>query len=110
MTSQTSQERWFMAKRKVTSRKDALLSKKRWQLQAAKAQFSEVFRRARSEGPQWVTKQDREAVVIVRAEEFERLSRGRQPESLVEFFAKSPLAKVDLRFDRRSDYGRDIEL
>ena len=71
---------------------------------------SEVFRRARSEGPQWVTKQDREAVVIIQAEEYERLSRARQPESLVEFFAKSPLAEVDLRFDRRSDYGRDIEL
>src|SRR5215468_5029998 len=102
-----------MAKRKATSRnvaKSERLSGKRWQLQAAKAQFSEVVRRARSEGPQWVTKQDREAVVIVQAEEFERLSRARQPESLVEFFRKSPLAELDLRFDRRSDYGRDIEL
>ena len=102
-----------MAKRKVRSHKAAkskLSSKKRWQLEAAKAQFSEVFRRARSEGPQWVTKQDREAVVIVQAEEFERLCRARQPESLVEFFAKSPLAEVDFHFDRRSDYGRDIEL
>ena len=102
-----------MAKRKVRGHKPAeseLLSKKRWQLQAAKAQFSEVFRRARPEGPQWVTKQDREAVVIIRAEEYERLSRARQPESLVEFFAKSPLAEVDLRFDRGSDYGRNIEL
>ena len=89
-----------MAKRKVRGHKTAkseLLSKKRWQLQAAKAQFSEVFRRARSEGPQWVTKQDREAVVIVQAEEFERLTRARQPVSHVEFFRKSPLAEVDLR-------------
>src|SRR5262249_7554724 len=102
-----------MAKRKGRGPKDAnarRVTKKRWQGQAAKAQFSEVFRRARSEGPQWVTKQDREAVVIVQAEEFERLTRARQPESLVEFFAKSPLAEVDLCFDRRSDYGRDIEL
>jgi prevent-host-death family protein len=102
-----------MPKGRVTDHKAAkskLLSRKRWQLQAAKAQFSEVFRRARSEGPQWVTRQDREAVVIVQAEEFERLSRARQPESLVEFFRKSPLAEVDLRFDRKSDYGMDIEL
>ena len=27
-----------------------------WQLQTAKAQFSELFRKARSEGPQWVTR------------------------------------------------------
>src|SRR5262252_7088528 len=46
-----------------------------WQLQTAKAQFSEVFRRARAEGPQWVTRQNKEAVVILRAEDFERLAR-----------------------------------
>ena len=39
----------------------------RWQLQTAKARFSEVFRRARSEGPQWITRQDREAVVMLPA-------------------------------------------
>lgn len=82
-----------------------------WQLQTAKAQFSEVFRRARSEGPQWVTRQDREAVVIVQAEEFERLSRrSRQPDSLVEFFAKSPMAGVELDLTRPLDYGRDVDL
>lgn len=97
-----------MPKRKTRTRK--AIPRKRWQLQTAKAQFSEVFRRARSEGPQWVTKQDREAVVIIQAEEFERLSRARQPESLVDFFRKSPLAEVDLRLERRSDFGRDIEL
>src|SRR5438552_8900651 len=42
----------------------------RWQLQTARARFSEVFRRARSEGPQWITRQDREAVVMLPAEEF----------------------------------------
>ena len=44
----------------------------RWQLQTAKSRFSEVFHRARAEGPQYVTRQGKEAVVIVRAEEFER--------------------------------------
>src|SRR6516162_5640106 len=114
MTSQTSQERWFMAKRKVTSRKDAkseLLSKKRWQLQSAKAQFSEVFRRARSEGPQWVTRQDKEAVVMLAAEEYERISAlSRQPKSLIEFFARSPLAEVQVDLERQPDYGREVEL
>lgn len=41
---------------------------KHWQLQIAKAQFSEVFRRARAEGPQWVTRREKEAVVILPAE------------------------------------------
>ncbi|PYV55403.1 MAG: hypothetical protein DMG98_15610, partial [Acidobacteria bacterium] len=45
-----------------------------WQLQTAKARFSEVFRRARSEGPQYVTRAGKEAVVIVPAEQFEKLT------------------------------------
>jgi antitoxin Phd len=82
-----------------------------WQLQTAKAQFSEVFRRARSEGPQYVTRAGKEAVVIVPAEEFERLTaRSHQPKSLVEFFAQSPLAGSGIDLERKPDYGRDIKL
>jgi prevent-host-death family protein len=84
---------------------------KRWQLQKAKAQFSELFRRARSEGPQWVTRQDKEAVVVLPAEEFERLqARALQPESLVQFFAESPLAKVAIDLEREPEYGREVQL
>jgi len=83
----------------------------RWQLQTAKAQFSEVFRRARAEGPQYVTRGGKEAVVIVPAEEFEKLTaRRRQPKSLVEFFRRSPLRGTNLDLKREPDYGRDIKL
>ena len=82
-----------------------------WQLQTAKAQFSEVFRRARVEGPQWVTRQNKDTVVILPAEDFERLARrASQPASLVRFFAESPLVGVGLDLTRRPDYGRDVEL
>jgi prevent-host-death family protein len=82
-----------------------------WQLQTAKAQFSEVFRRARAEGPQWVTRQNKETVVILPAEDFERLAkRASQPASLVRFFAESPLAGVRLDLARKPDYGRDVDL
>jgi len=91
--------------------KTARVPQKRWQLQTAKAKFSELFRRARAEGPQWVTRQDKEAVVVLPAEEFERLrARARQPQSLVEFFAQSPLAKVTLDLERKPDYGRKVGL
>jgi antitoxin Phd len=83
----------------------------RWQLQTAKARFSEVFRRARAEGPQYVTRQGKEAVVILPAEEFERLTeRTRQPRSLVKFFAESPLAGSGVDLERKPDYGRKIDL
>ena len=64
-----------------------------WQLHTAKARFSEVFRLARSQGPQVITRQGKEAVVMLPLEDFERLShRRRQPKSLVQFFRESPVA------------------
>ena len=80
-----------------------------WQLQTAKAQFSELFRRARSEGPQVVTRQGKEQVVVLPAEQFAQLTR-RQQKSLVKFFAESPLARVTLDLSRDLDSGRDIKL
>jgi antitoxin Phd len=94
-------------KTQTASRRD----QRPWQLQTAKARFSELFRKALAEGPQWVTRQGKDAVVIVAAEEFQRLrARARQPQSLVEFFAKSPLASANLDLERSPDYGREIDL
>jgi len=82
-----------------------------WQLQTAKARFSEVFRRAREEGPQLVTRQGKDAVVILPVEDFHRLvDRAREPKSLVRFFAESPLVGLDLNLERDADTGRDVKL
>lgn len=82
-----------------------------WQLQTAKARFSELFRKARSEGPQYVTKGGKEAVVVLPAERYEQLTaRPRQPKTLIEFFRSSPLVGADLDLEREADYGRDIDL
>ena len=82
-----------------------------WQLQTAKARFSELFQLARSQGPQLITRQGKDAVVILGVEEFERLVvRSRQPQSLVKFFRDSPLVGLELDFEREKDTGRDIEL
>jgi prevent-host-death family protein len=84
---------------------------RQWQLQDAKARFSEVFRLARSRGPQRITKHGKEAVVVIPTEQYEQLlRRARQPQRLVEFFAKSPLAGSGIRLDRAPDYGRPVEL
>ena len=42
-----------------------------WKLQDAKARFSELVRRARSEGPQRVTVHGKDAVVVVAANQFD---------------------------------------
>src|SRR5262245_25595893 len=84
---------------------------KNWQLQDAKAHFSELFRLARERGPQRVTKHGREAVVIVPEEEYARLTKPRsQAQGLVQFFAESPLRGSGIQLDRRPDYGRKIKL
>jgi antitoxin Phd len=82
-----------------------------WQLQTAKAKFSEVFRLARTEGPQRITRQGKEGVVMIADEQYERLMmKSHQPKSIVQFFRESPLVGVDLDFDRDKDTGRDIDL
>ena len=82
-----------------------------WQIQTAKARFSEVFRLARTEGPQRITRQGKDGVVMISDDEYQRLvGKSHQPKSLVEFFRESPLAGVELDLDRSKDEGRDVEL
>lgn len=82
-----------------------------WQIQSAKARFSEVFRRARTEGPQRITRQGKEGVVMVAEEQYERLvGKSHQPKNLVQFFRQSPLVGVDLDLGRDRDPGRDTDL
>ena len=82
-----------------------------WQLQTAKAKFSEVFRLARTEGPQRITRQGKEGVVMISDEQYDRLMmKSHQPKSIVQFFRESPLVGVNLDLERDKDTGRDIEL
>lgn len=82
-----------------------------WQIQTAKARFSEVFRLARSVGPQRITRQGKEGVVMIADEEYEKLvGKSHQPKSLWQFFRESPLVGLELEFERNKDEGRDIEL
>jgi prevent-host-death family protein len=75
----------------ATARKKARIPFEDWTLQTAKARFSEVFRLARSQGTQWITRGAKEEVVVLPAEEFERLThRTRHTGSLADFFARSP--------------------
>jgi len=85
--------------------------KGRWQLQTAKARFSELFRRARTEGPQLITRRDKEGVVMISDEQYQRLvGKAHQPQNLLQFFRESPLVGIELDLERDKDEGRDIEL
>jgi antitoxin Phd len=87
------------------------ISNPAWQVQTAKARFSEVFRRARTEGPQIITRQGTEAVVMISHEKYDELTRkSNRPKRLVQFFRESPLVGVELDLERDIDQGRDVEL
>lgn len=84
---------------------------KTWKLEDAKNQFGEVVRRAMAHEPQLVTRNGRVAVVVLAAEEYERLTA---PKDLVTFLQDSPLAEAlaegELDLERPRDLGRDVEL
>jgi prevent-host-death family protein len=69
-----------------------------WTVAQAKAKFSEVIDKARSLGPQTITRNGRKAAVVVAADEWERKTRRKG--NLAEFFASSPLRRSGLKVDR----------
>ncbi|NOY91145.1 MAG: type II toxin-antitoxin system prevent-host-death family antitoxin [Deltaproteobacteria bacterium] len=77
-----------------------------WKLADAKMKFSEVVRRALTEGPQRVERRN-DAVYVLSQEEYERLT-GQKP-SMVEFLLQGPdWSELDL--ERQQDAMRDFEL
>lgn len=82
----------------------------RWLLQDAKARFSELVRRVRSEGPQHVTVHGRDEVVVIAAEEFRRLKGERTGVALVEAMQASPHREIDIEPARAPMPVRDVAL
>jgi prevent-host-death family protein len=72
-----------------------------WLLQDAKARFSELVRRVRTEGPQHVTVHGRDEVVVVAAEEFRRLKGDLTGEALITAMQASPYREIEIE-PRRS--------
>jgi prevent-host-death family protein len=71
-----------------------------WLLQDAKARFSELVRKVRSEGPQHVTVHGRDEVVVIAAEEFRRLKGSATGSALIEAMQASPHRKTDIETER----------
>ena len=82
---------------------------RRWQLQAAKARFSELVREAGRAGPQDITVHGRSVAVVISRELFDQLSGT--GESLAAFMRNSPLAGLDdLEFERDRSLPRMVDL
>ena len=82
----------------------------RWLLADAKARFSELVRRVKSEGAQIVTVNGRDEVVVVEAAEFRRLKGEPTGRSLVEALAQSPHRDIEFEPGRGPMPVRDPPL
>ncbi|MEE3623064.1 type II toxin-antitoxin system Phd/YefM family antitoxin [Nitrospirillum sp. BR 11752] len=81
-----------------------------WKLEDAKARFSEVVRRARTEGPQTVTTRGRDPVVVIAMEDLARLTPPQPPRQPLVQFLESLYGGDDLEPVRDRDIGREIDL
>ncbi len=82
----------------------------RWLLQDAKARFSELVHRVRSEGPQHVTVHGRDEVVVISAEEFRRLKGDLTGEALIAAMQASPHRDIEIEPKRAPMPVRQVVL
>ncbi|MFW6324717.1 MAG: type II toxin-antitoxin system Phd/YefM family antitoxin [Desulfovibrionales bacterium] len=81
---------------------------KRWQLQEAKARFSEVVKNAATEGPQEVTVHGKSGAVVLSRADYDELTAPKI--SFVRFLRSSPLVGSDLDLEREQTDTRDVPL
>ena len=81
-----------------------------WQLQEAKAKFSEVVRCAQQDGPQEVSVHGSPKVVVLSVQDYQALKD--HGKSLYDVFCNSPLQDINNELDEtvanRQSFDRDI--
>ena len=79
-----------------------------WQVQDAKQRFSELVQRALDEGPQVVTRRGKDAVVVLAADEYRRLT-GRVPDFKAFLQSAPDLSELELDTLARG-FPREVEV
>lgn len=105
---------FYLDKSSQTSYNQVMSSKKKsppektWQLQEAKAKFSEVVDKALNQGPQRVTRHGKDSVIVISEQEYWGVSE-RPP--LYEALRNSAFTKYaqDLDFSRPKDLPRNVD-
>ncbi|GAB4223568.1 MAG: hypothetical protein Tsb005_19110 [Gammaproteobacteria bacterium] len=81
---------------------------KQWQLQEAKAKFSELVKQAMQDGPQNITVHGKPAAVVLSLEDYNKLTKSKP--SFVKFMQQSPLNGIRLSVKRDKSPCREIKL
>jgi prevent-host-death family protein len=84
------------------------MSTQTWTVAEAKAKFSELIDKAKSEGPQKITKHGRTTAVVVAAEEWTR--KAERKGNLAEFLTASPLRRSGLKLKPLPVRLRSVDL
>lgn len=79
-----------------------------WQLQEAKAKFSDVVNEAVQHGPQIITKHGIETALLISINDYKKMNLKKT--TLSRFFHNSPLNNIKLDLERSKDIPREIEL
>lgn len=78
-----------------------------WQIHEAKRGFSELIERARTEGPQTITRHGRERAVVLSIEAYRKLEAAK-PDFKAYLLAGPKLD--DFAVERPHDLGREVEV
>jgi prevent-host-death family protein len=79
-----------------------------WSVAQAKAKLSEVIERAKTEGPQTITRHGKRAVVVVSAEEWDQKTKRKG--TLADFLLSSPFRGSGIKIERLKTKLRDVDL
>jgi len=108
--SKLARQKSKLAKQVKGRRRQRVTGPGRWLLQDAKARFSELVRRVRSEGPQHVTVHGRDEVVVIAVDEFRRLKGDPTGETLIAAMQASPSRDLPIEPKRSRFPVREIRL
>jgi prevent-host-death family protein len=81
-----------------------------WQLQKAKASLSDLVKTAATDGPQQITVRGEAAAVVLSQADYVKLASKREAQSLADFLLRSPLAGLDMEFERDQTPTHDVGL
>jgi antitoxin Phd len=80
-----------------------------WQIQQAKSRLSELIEKARSEGPQTITKHGKPSAVVLSIERYESMREAGKPDLIEVLLHRGPKFE-DFEIERDRDTGREIDL
>lgn len=76
----------------------------KWQIEDAKSHLEQLIEQTHEKGPQWIRINGEDAVVVLSAEDYQRLSLHQ--ENLAEFLLRSPLRNSGFELSHHEEIGR----